>query len=160
MTPGFDLASSAASSALAQWEAAAGPLRPPVPVDHIARLLGFRVVLLHDIPDEIAGLLSAKNRLIGVNALHHPHRRRFTIGHEIGHVLLGHPPESRCSAERVRTFNLEADRCASDLLIPPALLAPFLRPGQLPPGAALARIFDVSTEAMTMKLRRLCRPFV
>jgi Zn-dependent peptidase ImmA (M78 family) len=145
----------ATASGLVRLEAAAGHLRPPVPVDRLADVLGFRVVLLRDAPDEISGLLSARERLIGVNGRHHPHRRRFTLGHELGHVLLGHPPESRCCAEQIRAFNLEADRCASDLLIPFAFLRSFLQRGT--PPAGLARIFDVSAEAMTAQLDRLRR---
>jgi Zn-dependent peptidase ImmA (M78 family) len=154
-TPRYDLASAVAAAGLARLGAHAGTVRPPVPVDRLADILGFRVVLLRDAPDEISGLLSARERLIGVNGRHHPHRRRFTIGHELGHILLGHPPESRCSAERIRAFNLEADRCASNLLIPFAFLRSFLRSGT--PPAVLSRIFDVSAEAMTVQLDRLRR---
>jgi Zn-dependent peptidase ImmA (M78 family) len=155
--PRFDLASAAAAAALARIRGAAEHLSVPVPIDRIAGALGYRIILLYDVPEEISGLVSARDRLIGVNGCHHPHRRRFTVGHELGHVLLGHPPESRCSHERIRMYDLEADRCASDLLIPRYLLDPFLRKNV--PLSDLARIFDVSQEAMTLKLGWIGQPF-
>lgn len=126
---------------------------PPVPVEQIAEAAGFKVVRLFDVPDEISGLVSVRDRLIGVNGRHHVHRQRFTLGHELGHVLLGHPPEVRCSPDRVAVFNREADRCASELLMPEHLLRPFLRDACEP--AVLAQIFDVSPEAMVLRLGQL-----
>jgi hypothetical protein len=151
-SPRLDIATTAAEHALVQFERGAGPLRLPVCVDRIAAVLGYQVLLLFDIPMEISGVVCPRERLIGVNGRHHPHRRRFTVGHELGHVLLGHPPESRCGADRIHQYNLEADRCASALLIPERLLLPVLRKGM--PLAALAELFDVSPEAMTVAMER------
>ena len=43
-----------------------------------------------DADDRNSGLIARKNAkvIIGVNSLHHPNRQRFTVAHEIGHMLL------------------------------------------------------------------------
>jgi len=91
--------------------------------------------------------------LIGINAKHHRHRQRFSLGHEIGHILLKHPPERRCNRKQIADFNAEADLFASEMLMPHLLLQTWLKKIRNP--AALARVFDVSEEAMSVKLRRL-----
>src|SRR5437868_2237389 len=62
---------------------------PPVPVERIARGLGAE---LRFVPYEgnISGMLfhDEGTVIIGVNALHPRTRQRFTIAHELGHLLL------------------------------------------------------------------------
>ena len=63
--------------------------RPPVPVERIAKRLPAK---LHYSPldDELSGMVYVKDGtpIIGVNSLHHPNRRRFTVAHECGHFIL------------------------------------------------------------------------
>jgi len=85
-------------------------------------------------------------------------RRRFTIAHEIGHFLL-HPqhtvserggPTNQASARREH----EADEFAAELLMPDHLV----RQAVLEDGADARRLadrFDVSTQAMSRRLRHL-----
>src|SRR5947199_10768003 len=65
--------------------------KPPVPVDAIAQRMGAAVIKKHS-DSEISGFIlrdSAKNEvIIGVNESHHPNRQRFTVAHELGHLLL------------------------------------------------------------------------
>ncbi len=60
----------------------------PVPVDRIAKKLGAKL-RYSPLDDEISGMIFFKNGcpIIGVNSLHHPNRQRFTISHEIGHLI-------------------------------------------------------------------------
>ncbi len=125
--------------------------RLPVNVDELATGLGFQVVRLFSVADEFSGIVSPKHRLIGVNGNHHRHRQRFTLAHELGHIVLEHPPESACSSLQVIECNREADIFASELLIPEFFLDELLLRTQSP--AILARLFDVSEEAMIRKLR-------
>ncbi len=148
--PRYREASAAAVRALAQFARETGPVRIPVPVERIAGMLGYRVFLLTTVPDEVSGVLCLRRRLIGVNGRHHRHRRRFTVGHELGHILLAHPPEARCGTEVIRVCNMEADRCASGILLPPGALDAALQRGV--PRNALALLFDVSREAMALAL--------
>lgn len=126
---------------------------PPINVERIAESLGFRIVRLYAVPEEFSGIVSPKHRLIGINGNHHRHRQRFTLAHEIGHVVLNHPPERACSLARIALLNREADAFASELLIPTDMLRVFFRTVKHP--AALSRLFDVSEEAMAHKIRGL-----
>ena len=147
------LSISTAHSTLEACQKAQGTLQAPVAIEKIAAWTGFQVVFLSQVPDDFSALVSLSDKLIGVNARHHHHRRRFSIGHELGHILLKHPPESRCSAGDVALYNSEADLCASELLIPKKLLDELIRKNQDP--VELANIFDVSPEAMSRRIEFL-----
>lgn len=64
---------------------------PPVPVEVVAEKMGARLSLepLSD-ENDISGILyrDDKHIIIGINSKHHPNRRRFSIAHEIGHLVL------------------------------------------------------------------------
>ncbi|MBI2619734.1 MAG: ImmA/IrrE family metallo-endopeptidase, partial [Ignavibacteriales bacterium] len=91
--------------------------------------------------------------LIGINRNHHLHRRRFSVGHEIGHLLLNHPPEIACNSAEIILYDREADECASELLMPEELLAPMAR--KVSGIEQLSRMFQVSVQAMERRLNRL-----
>jgi Zn-dependent peptidase ImmA (M78 family) len=131
-------------------------LKPPVNVERIAFSLGFQVILLETVGDEFSGLVSIRQKLIGINARHHRHRRRFTLGHEIAHVLLNHPPESHCSHKEIDRFNAEADACAAEILMP----ADLILSSSVNTIPGLAAAFDVSTEAMAVRLQQISRRLV
>jgi len=61
----------------------------PVNVEKIAKALGAQL-RYSPLDDELSGMIYIKDDvpIIGVNALHHPNRQRFTIAHEIGHLQL------------------------------------------------------------------------
>lgn len=62
----------------------------PIDPKRVAELIGLSVVEVPHENDDLCGLLlkGDKKAIIGVNALHHNNRKRFTIAHEIGHFLL------------------------------------------------------------------------
>jgi len=64
---------------------------PPVDVDHLAEMVGTRVIPW-ELPDEISGFLVELDDgpVIGTNKRHSPSRRRFSVAHELGHQLLHH----------------------------------------------------------------------
>lgn len=126
---------------------------PPVPIDAIANWLGFQIILLSSVDDACSALVSTRDKLIGINGRHHRRRQRFSLGHELGHILLKHPPEARCTSKEIALYNIEADECAAELLIPQDLLARSL--SKIRNIITLARIFDVSEEAMTRRLRQM-----
>lgn len=148
-----DFCISTARSTLEAYRKAQGTLQAPIPIEKIASWAGFQVVFLSQVPDDFSALVSLNDKLIGINARHHHHRQRFSIGHEIGHILLKHLAESRCSAKEVALFNAEADLCASELLIPKQLLDEHIRKTQDP--VELANIFDVSPEALSRRVEFL-----
>lgn len=138
---------------LQQYAQGRSPLKPPIRIEAVAEWLGFQVILLYTVGEEFSGLVSTKQKLIGVNGKHHRHRRRFTLGHEIAHILLNHPPESHCSLKEIAIYNSEADACAAELLIPSSLLRQWLSITRSVPNLAYA--FDVSEEAMSVKVREV-----
>lgn len=152
-----DRGTAVAREALAWYMKIRKTIRIPVPIEDLAMLLGYRIILLTTVPEEFSGLISTKEKLIGINRNHHLHRRRFSIGHEIGHLLLNHPPEIECSAQQIVSKNREADACASELLMPEELLLRMTLRFHRPDHLALA--FEVSPEAMRRRLDRLAREF-
>ena len=125
----------------------------PVDIEQLAADLGFQIIQLHSPADEFSGLVSPRHKLIGVNANHHLHRQRFTIAHELSHFILRHEPEGECTSREVAAQDAEADACASELLMPSQLLEPYLTGGVRVTVRSLAKLFNVSEEAMSHKVQ-------
>lgn len=62
---------------------------PPVPVERMARAMKIRVQYA-PLDGDLSGMVAMQDDVpvIGINALHHPNRQRFTLAHEIGHLTL------------------------------------------------------------------------
>lgn len=105
---------------------------PPVPVEKIAESLRARIVFkpVSDGEDDVSGMLyRSKDRIvIGVNGAHHMHRQRFTIAHEIGHLVL-HKGEMYIDTPSIKfrdsksglaidNEEIEANGFAAELLMP------------------------------------------
>ncbi len=147
---------------------------PPVPVEQLAVFKGADV---HYEPfsGELSGMVhrqSGGKALIGVNALHSATRQRFTIAHELGHLILHqneqfHVDENSpisfrtsVSSQGVDSAEIEANQFAAELLMPMFLLNDAI--AKIPPNtgteqavAMLAEIFGVSEQAMTFRLSGL-----
>ncbi len=120
---------------------------------------GFEAALITDAVKSVGAILVAKGR--------ERRRRRFSIGHELGHFLI---PTHRtpvgvpllCSADQLRLLDVkdqdrrrrmeaEANRFAALLLMPPPILRAELqriRRPQVSDIVRLADLFDVSKDAM------------
>lgn len=146
----------AAQETLIVFEKLHGTIKPPVPIERLATMLGFQIVPLTLVSDEFSAIVSTRDKLIGINGRHHRHRQRFSIGHELGHIILQHPAEARCTSEEIAIYNMEADECAAELLMPTHLLAHYLREGRST--TELRSIFDVSEEALLRKIRQRQSP--
>jgi Zn-dependent peptidase ImmA (M78 family) len=150
---------------------------PPVPVDKIARAQKLELRMSQDPDSSISGFLfmGGQTPIVGVNAMHHTNRQRFTIGHELGHfllhgltspdlyvdhsfqVLLRDDRSSEGTDEKEREANL----FAAELLMP----ADFLRKDLQEQGQVdiesdefirdLARRYQVSQQAMAFRLANL-----
>jgi len=158
---------------------------PPVAVERIARsLLGLFVDEADDIralpgapadQGRLSGMLDPAEMVIWVDrgeAGRSPGRRRFTIAHEVGHLLLHVPAASEAFYDRpadirevddgavgaavpeLRRREREANVFARELLMPETLLNEQARATgfNLP---ALAERFEVSVPAMRLRLRLL-----
>lgn len=145
--------------------------QPPVPVSKLAVLAGA-TIRSGPLPMDLSGFLVRREKsiILGVNSLHSRQRQRFTVAHEIGHLLL-HPDndhldrgisfyfrDDRSSQAEVRE-EIEANQFAADLLMPKSMIDAFvvkhvdLMDDQVL--AALASTFEVSTQALTFRLTNL-----
>ena len=109
--------------------------QPPVDLERIVHDLGVRLEYPR-LADSLSGFLANKNgdRVIGVNAKHHKNRQRFTLAHEIAHLMLGHDTgdvhvdkgivlfRDADSATDNTEIEIEANRYAAELLVPKAML--------------------------------------
>lgn len=145
----------------------------PVPIE---RIIKARNIVLQYAPleEDLSGMAYIKDGvgIIGINALHHPNRQRFSAAHELAHHEL-HAPKIReavhidkglrvllrddVSSQGVDPFEIEANAFASELLMPREFLASALDAGGLDfeddAGIeALAKKFRVSTSAMRFRL--------
>jgi Zn-dependent peptidase ImmA (M78 family) len=86
---------------------------PPVNVERIARSLGVKVEFA-PFDDELSGMAFIKDGVpaIGINSLHHPNRQRFTLAHELAHIVL-HPDQLE-KAVHVDKGSLRRDRVSGE----------------------------------------------
>ena len=149
---------------------------PPVLIERIARKLSAQL-RFSPLDKELSGMVFVKDGIpiIGVNALHHPNRQRFTIAHECGHLVLHRDRIIRevhvdkafpmlmrdaVSAASVDPMEIEANLFATELLMPEFLLAEVLGDATFDIDddatvSALARRFRVSLSAMQFRLGNL-----
>ena len=124
---------------------------------------------------QMSGLLHRsenENRaVIGINSLHPTVRQRFSIAHELGHLIL-HKPALKIDQHAFVSFRtsmsssatdpdeVEANQFAAALLMPEALLKQCVHQFGENPDVEdaireLAQQFDVSAQAMTIRLTSL-----
>jgi Zn-dependent peptidase ImmA (M78 family) len=151
----------------------------PVPVDKIAKGLGAQL-RFSPLDDELSGMIyiSEGTPIIGINSLHHPNRQRFSISHEIGHLVLHRPLISgkvhvdkefrvpvvlhrdSTSALGTDTIEVQANQFAAELLMPTAWFVDALQSKAFDidnegPLEELARKFRVSRQALEFRIRNL-----
>lgn len=149
---------------------------PPIPVEDIARLLGAEIVY-SDFQSDVSGLLIRRggSAVIGVNNSQHEVRRRFTIAHEIGHLLLHGASEgedvhidkrfnvqmrSSASSTAEDVAEVEANAFAAALLMPHEMVRSDVRDIVIDVEdereiRSLAQRYHVSAQAMTFRLLNL-----
>ncbi|MCY4262213.1 MAG: ImmA/IrrE family metallo-endopeptidase [Candidatus Dadabacteria bacterium] len=149
---------------------------PPVPVVRIIKKLGVRL-LFSPLDSELSGIIyiNTDRPIIGVNALHHPNRRRFTIAHECGHLILHKAQITKevhidkafpmlmrnsVSAAGVDKMEIEANLFAAELLMPELFLTKALGSESFDIDdesavSTLANSFKVSSSAMRFRLGNL-----
>jgi Zn-dependent peptidase ImmA (M78 family) len=146
---------------------------PPVPVNDIARSEGASIVV-KQFNNEMSGLLLRNNNqaIIAVERYQPSTRRRFTVAHELGHLVLHQGKELRVdtkfrlnlrspdssTAEDVE--EIESNSFAAALLMPEAFLRKDVQGLVLDIDDAeqintLAKRYNVSAQAMTFRLVNL-----
>lgn len=162
----------------------ADAFRSPVDVGRVAEKLGAQIHY-ESLEDELSGMLvvQGSKKHILVNASHHSNRQRFTIAHEIGHLVLHHSSGDqvfvdtklvvyqRAGCAGASNYLMagstttpeqerEANIFAASLLMPRALLSEFIERKNLDLAdefdiALLAVAFGVSEQAMSIRLKNL-----
>lgn len=172
MSHGYDRAK--AIAAAQDLLKARGITEPAVSPEKLAKALGF-LVQYAPLDDELSGMAFIKEgkAIIGVNALHHPNRQRFTIAHEIGHFLLhkAHIADQvhvdkdfvlkrdGVAATGTDAIEIEANAFAAELLMPAAWVRDAFKAETIIDGeiaiASIAKRFKVSTAAIQNRLMSL-----
>ncbi len=107
-----------------------------------------------EVGDKVSGLLVAckdvdgEYATIGFNGNHPWCRRRFTIAHEIGHLLLGHACNDR--QDDGSHNETEANIFAAELLMPLSLIKKDF--ASLHDVGELSKLYRVSAESVTIRL--------
>lgn len=173
MRPRYSLARRRAQQILKKG----GVTSPPVPLERLAELC--RATIRYEpFEGDLSGMVHRRSDgsgVIGVNSSHSPTRQRFTIAHEIGHLLLHgdeelHIDEKRplgrrdeLSSQAVDPHEIEANQFAAELLMPEFLVRELVvnlvhDNSDVSVEEAiekLARTFGVSQLAMTHRLTNL-----
>lgn len=142
---------------------------PPINVNELAAKLDVKIQHQDDFPDTLSAALmrSGDSAVVAVNGRHHEHRIRFSIAHELGHLLLHRDSggyydkrhqisvdlRNQTSVEGWNVKEIEANRFAAELLMPRRMVLAELEHIQI--ASELAKIFQVSEEAMTHRLANL-----
>jgi len=154
-----------------------GITQPPIKVEEIARAQDVEIVRHRfEGPESGFALRDGSRRIIGLNTQTSRRRQRFTVAHELGHLLLheGNKIIVDQAVLRVDLRNdvsgmgtdieeIEANTFAAALLMPEKIVFDHVvklvrANGQITREsliAELARIFDVSAEAMGYRLINL-----
>ena len=146
----------------------------PIDIEKIAKRRGVKVVS-YPLGEDVSGLLSIEHGegTIGYNKGEPKVRKRFTIAHELGHYEL-HKDKSDLFVDKQfiyrstqsrdtpakQVMEQEANAFASAILMPTELVRKEVDKIQIDLGneqaiEQLAKIFDVSTTAMSVRIAQL-----
>lgn len=149
--------------------------KPPVPVEELASLVRAKI-RFEPFAGQLYGMVHRNSNgtaVIGVNSIDAPNRQRFTIAHEIGHLLLHkeslHVDEKSLiglrneqSSKATDAKEIEANQFAAELLMPFGFLDKDLQrlsnDNDIEAEDAVAQLaqkYQVSVQAMTIRLTAL-----
>lgn len=151
---------------------------PAIPINTIAEKYGA-IVQEATAEDALSGFIYVDHEtdetIIGVNRGHGNQRKRFTVAHELGHMLLHDFDDlhvdrgfavklrSRVSSEGTELEEKEANLFAAELLMPEAFVEEAVENLEINSVdlenerviSRIAELFDVSVQAMTFRLMYL-----
>lgn len=135
----------------------------PVQTVSIANALGIKVYKVPNWPSDLSGMVRKNEDSLGgfdifVNQDHPETRRRFTIAHEIAHVIL-HPhligdgitDDALLRSGLSNAVEAQANRLAADILMPRDKLNECITSG-ITSVRDLAQKFNVSEQSMAIRL--------
>jgi len=135
----------------------------PINVTELAQELGVTIRFEH-LEDDISGSLVKEKKtgvwVMTVNSLHHPHRQRFTIAHELAHRVC-HAANSDSFEDKTFFRNgdsnwmeIEANQFAAALLMPERTFVDYID-NVSSKVEDLARYFQVSSMAVRVRAKVL-----
>ncbi len=131
--------------------------KPPIILRQVLNKLNIDLeIFSFDFSDEVSGIQinSEEKTIVAYNKNHPTHRQRFTVAHELGHLLLEHTSkEGAYNLEDKRPSEIEANQFAAELLMPLSFLKLDIK--KIKNADDLARRYWVSEEAMWWRLRDL-----
>lgn len=137
---------------------------PPIALSHIVSLVQDQEkIKVHfkflDMSLKFSGQYVKVNDTVGIicNKKHSRNRQRFTVAHEIGHLVLDHQFSIRDHKEIINfktksPIEKEANIFAAELLMPRKVLLDYLKTNVVPNVKAVAKVFQVSEEALWYKI--------
>ena len=137
----------------------------PVDVVALAEAMGATVYYFSKWDDNVSGMIrkdkkygGSRDYIIYVNGKHHVNRQRFTIAHEIAHIMLhdylideGITTDGLYRSGLSSSVEWSANRTAADILMPWSWIHKLLDKG-ITDVTMLARHFQVSRDAMAIRL--------
>lgn len=127
---------------------------PPVLLRDVASQIPNLYIDGAELDDSLSGVqITYEGKpFIRYNKGHSVKRSRFTVAHEIGHLVLGHT--SNCNNTRydnpTNVYETEANQFAAELLMPLTILRKEIQPQDT--AETLAKKFWVSKESMNWRL--------
>ena len=134
----------------------------PTPVVAAANMLGYAVKQFEPtrVTRDVSGAVNHDEKTIYVNAIEVPFRKRFTIAHEVGHVVL-HPEANRVDyrgdigySPDQKARETEANAFASELLMPRHVFEALWHAHGGDVDAVAAQL-EVSVQAATIQAKKL-----
>jgi IrrE N-terminal-like domain len=125
-------------------------------LESLAQRLGVAEITRRRLPFEGAVSIDSNQRVvITINSLSHPLRQRFTLAHEIGHLMLWGMLQENVQCGVDRDLERASDAIAAELLLPKQGVLSYARtldgpsPGNL---RLVARTFEVSLQSAALRL--------
>ncbi|GJL85790.1 MAG: ImmA/IrrE family metallo-endopeptidase [Micavibrio sp.] len=148
----------------------------PIPIEDVAKALGAKVIY-SPLNDDHSGMIYAERNgriIIGINSFHHPNRQRFTLAHEIAHLVLHKKDlleqvhiDKNANGRRLNRDNrssegedkmeIEANKFAAELLMPTEMVEKDIKHKSIDiedeeAVVKLAKKYQVSVQSMSIKL--------
>jgi hypothetical protein len=138
---------------------------PPVMLGPIAKELGIPVKII-PLGKSIAGQImrdplngGRAGFSIWINSDESKHRQKFTLAHELAHYILhrdlidsGVVDDTMYRSDLNSTFETQANQLAADILMPIRLIKKYREQHPASDFKELAKLFDVSEQAMKIRL--------
>ena len=138
----------------------------PVNLYSLARRLNIEVYKTGDLPDRVSGAVNRLKDLKWVATINRRHtygRRRFTLAHEIGHVVLKHRDVGFQTVKPRSKLTLrerQADVFAAELLMPKHIFQDAYFNRGIKDVNELVKLFGVSMQAVEIRIEQITKQSV